>query len=69
MFFVFNKDKITAYIVTVFTVIALFLTASVINRKEESVETSTNEVRVNNIIKNNMKEDIINENNIILNTN
>lgn len=41
MFFVFNKDKIMSYIVTVFTVIVLFLTASAFNTNEV-VETSTN---------------------------
>lgn len=41
MFFVFNKDKIMSYIVTVFTVIVLFLTASAFTTKEV-VETSTN---------------------------
>ena len=40
MFFVFNKDKIMSYIVTVFTVIVLFLTASAFST-EQVVETST----------------------------
>lgn len=41
MFFVFNKDKIMSYVVTVFTVIVLFLTASAFSTNEV-VETSTN---------------------------
>lgn len=41
MFFVFNKDKVMSYIVTVFTVIVLFLTASAFST-EQVVETSTN---------------------------
>lgn len=41
MFFVFNKDKIMSYVVTVFTVIVLFLTASAFGTNEV-VETSTN---------------------------
>lgn len=40
MFFVFNKDKIMSYIVTVFTIIVLFLTASTFTT-HEIVETST----------------------------
>ena len=31
MFFVFNKDKVMSYVVTVFTVVVLFLTASTFN--------------------------------------
>lgn len=42
MFFVFNKDKIMSYVVTVFTVIVLFLTASAFGETNEVVETSTN---------------------------
>ena len=41
MFLVFNKDKIMSYIVTLFTIVVLFLTASAFNR-EEVVETSAN---------------------------
>lgn len=40
MFLVFNKDKIMSYIVTLFTIIVLFLTASAFN-EEQVVETST----------------------------
>lgn len=43
MFFVFNKEKIYAYIVSVVTVILLFCTANVIiNNKEKSIPTSSN---------------------------
>lgn len=41
MFFVFNKDKIMSYIVTIFTVAVLFFTASAFNT-EKVVETSAN---------------------------
>lgn len=41
MFLVFNKDKIMSYIVTLFTIVVLFLTASAFNR-EEVIETSAN---------------------------
>lgn len=64
MFFIFNKDKITAYIVTVFTVMALFFTASVFEKNEETIQTSVNENTIindtfeNNVIENN---EIINE--------
>lgn len=64
MFFIFNKDKIVSYVVTVFTVIILFVTASVFTRNEESMQTSANESKtseVNNIIDNNItKENTIN---------
>lgn len=40
MFLVLNKDKIMSYIVTLFTIIVLFLTASTFNA-EKVVETST----------------------------
>ena len=43
MFFVFNKDKIMSYIVTLFTVVVLFLTASVFNNgTQETVPTAAN---------------------------
>lgn len=44
MFLIFNKDKIMSYIVTVFTVVVLFLTASVFSNgtQEEVVETAAN---------------------------
>ena len=65
MFFVFNKDKITAYIVTVFTVMILFLTASAFNKKEESIQTSINEIGINEM--NLLIENKIEENNTIKN--
>ena len=43
MFFVFNKDKIMSYIVTLFTVVVLFLAASAIsNDTQKTVETASN---------------------------
>lgn len=44
MFLIFHKDKIMSYIVTVFTVVVLFLTASVFSNGtlKEVVETSAN---------------------------
>jgi len=43
MFLVFNKDKIMSYIVTVFTVAMLFITATVVNSNTaQTVETSAN---------------------------
>ena len=65
MFFVFNKDKITAYVVTLFTVVVLFLTASVFEKKEEAIKTSVNEIKIN-MVKNNIDENSIVENNEIL---
>ena len=44
MFLIFNKDKIMSYVVTVFTVVVLFLTASVFGNGTEKtvVETAAN---------------------------
>lgn len=42
MFWVFNKDKIVSYVVTVFTVAILFFTASIFSKTEEIIETSAN---------------------------
>lgn len=42
MFWVFNKDKIMSYVVTIFTVVVLFLTASTFGETEEIIETSAN---------------------------
>lgn len=44
MFWVFNKDKVMSYIVTVFTVAVLFFTASAFNNNSEpkTVTTATN---------------------------
>lgn len=43
MFLIFNKDKIMSYVVTVFTVVVLFLTASVFtNGTQEAVPTVAN---------------------------
>ena len=72
MFFVFNKDKITAYVITVFTVMVLFFTASVLNKPEESISTSVNETKmsvIDRITENKIEEDNLIENNEILNEN
>lgn len=50
MFYVINKEKVTAYIVSVFTVVFLFVMAGVLNPKDNTVETSAeaqNEVKIN----------------------
>ena len=42
MFFVINKDKIYAFLVSIFTVIILFLTANfIISSDENSIATSS----------------------------
>lgn len=72
MFFVFNKDKITAYVVTAFTVMVLFFTASVFNKSEESVTTSANETKMSTVditIENKIEEENTVKNNRILNKN
>ena len=55
MFLVFNKEKISAYIVSILTVCFLFFIASTIPAKENATPTSTNiansnENNINNLI-------------------
>ena len=48
MFLVFNKDKAISYVVTVFTVVILFLAASFFkNTDKSSIPTSVNETKIN----------------------
>lgn len=43
MFLVFNKEKITAYVVSILTVILLFFVSNIINTNEnKTIETATN---------------------------
>ena len=49
MFYIFNKDKLVSYFVTVFTVIILFLTAYVIKPSEKTIETSVKEFKIKTI--------------------
>ena len=52
MLFLFNKAKIISYIVSIFTVIALFFAASSLTPKDGAVEVATNTVKMNsNIIR------------------
>lgn len=56
MFFVLNREKICAYIVSVLTVCFLFFIAGI---TEDTKETSSNIIRINikdenNVIKNNI---------------
>ena len=67
MFFVFNKDKAISYIVTVFTIVILFLTASILKKPKESVPTSVNEIIINNIKNSIIGENLIDNNEIINN--
>ena len=55
MFYIFNKDKLVSYFVTVFTVIALFLTASVFKSNEKSIQASVNEFKEKEIQNTNNK--------------
>ncbi|MBR3249669.1 MAG: hypothetical protein IKF83_03100 [Clostridia bacterium] len=68
MFYVINKEKLTAYAVSVFTVIILFVMAGVITPKNNTVETSAetkNDVSINN--QNVNDENNTNSNKIIIN--
>ncbi len=53
MFVVFNKGKICSYLVSLGTVMVLFVMAiAITNRNEKLIETSTNLIIENNIAKN-----------------
>lgn len=53
MFFVFNKEKICSYLVSLGTVAVLFVMAiAITNRNQELIETSTNSIISNNLKKN-----------------
>lgn len=64
MFVVFNKEKIYSYLISLGTVMILFVMAIVItNRNERLIQTSTNLIISNNIEKNeyNINNNLINE--------
>ena len=51
MFFVFRKDKIYAYLVSIFTVMFLFfVTSNLGSESKEVIETSTNTVNLVNVV-------------------
>ena len=52
MFYVINKEKIIAYVVTVFTVVVLYFVASTYEYKED---VPTSNIVVNNLIENSIK--------------
>lgn len=53
MFVVFSKEKIYSYLISLGTVMVLFVMAiAITNRNEKLIETSTNLVIANNIIQN-----------------
>ena len=64
MFFVINKEKIYAYVVSIVTVIMLFCMANLIVKNTDTIQTSTN--TINEIPANNVK---LEENNVILTNN
>lgn len=57
MFFVVNKEKLYAYIVSVFTVVMLLVMASVLMPNNNTVETSAN-IQRNVIMKETNNENI-----------
>ena len=53
MLVVFNKEKIYSYLISLATVMILFIMAiAITNRNEKIIETSTNSIIANNIEKN-----------------
>ncbi len=63
MFVVFNKEKIYSYLVSLGTVVILFVMAiAITNRNQEILETSTNAIMTNKILQNeyNTSNNIVN---------
>lgn len=53
MLVIFNKEKIYSYLISLGTVMILFVMAiAITNRNEKLIETSTNSIIANNIQKN-----------------
>ena len=65
MFFVINKEKVYAYVVSILTIVTLFFMSYVLSSDLETVEeTSTNiEQNVNNQTNNLISSNVITENN------
>lgn len=57
MFFLINREKLNAYLVSVITVLVLFAMASTINPNKNTVETSANLENENQIDITNKKEE------------
>ena len=63
MFIVFNKEKITAYIVSILTVCFLFFVANSVPEKEKAEPTSVNIQKDNSTINNkNMNNTVLHGN-------
>ena len=60
MFFVYNKDRIISVIIALSTVLVLFLLANFIGKKnlENTLETSTKNYLVKNIINNTLVDKV-----------
>ena len=53
MLVIFNKEKIYSYLISLGTVMILFIMAiAITNKNEEIIETSTNAIIANNILQN-----------------
>ena len=57
MFFVFNKQKIYAYTISIVTVILLFCVASTLNTNEDTIQTSAENTKLLPIYNVETKED------------
>ncbi len=54
LFFIINKEKIYAYVVSIMTIVTIFLMTSIMNSKiEDTEEVSTNNIENNSTIENN----------------
>lgn len=69
MFFVFNKQKIYTYLVSVVTVVLLFCIANTINTKQNTIQASTTD---SGLTEKNMTNNINNtndeKNNVLINS-
>ena len=53
LFLVINKEKIYAYIVSIMTIVTIFLMSSIINSNlENTEEVSTNSIEINSTVEN-----------------
>ena len=66
MFFIVNKDKIYAYVVSILTVVILFFTSYFINSNNENTEITSTNIE-NNLNSENTVSDLVSNDEIIEN--
>ena len=65
MFFVINKEKVYAYVVSILTIVTLFFMSNILNSDYTEVEqTSVNSVNIEQNINTNTQNDLVSNNEI-----